>query len=194
MSTEFDAIHEAFDRILPLPEKEWQELAGLLSLKHFPPGDFLIREGQMASHLYFLNRGAIRNYFLKEGKEYTVDFAFPGDFTAAYYSLITREPSPVFIEALAPTETVVLARDALNAYYDRSHHAERVGRLIAEYQYAKRLKREMELLSLTAEQRYARLLAKNPALVGSLSVKHLSSYLGIQPESLSRIRKAYSRN
>jgi CRP-like cAMP-binding protein len=194
MSTAFDAIREAFDRILPVPENEWQDLAGLLTLKHFSPGDFLIREGQTANHLYFLNHGGTRNYFLRDGKEYTVDFAFDGDFTAGYYSLITREPSPVFIEALAPTETGVIALDALHALYDRSHHAERVGRLIAEHQYAKRLKREMELLSLTAEERYARLLAKNPTLVANLSVKHLSSYLGVQPESLSRIRKTYTRN
>jgi CRP-like cAMP-binding protein len=52
----------------------------------------------------------------------------------------------------------------------------------------------MELLSLTAEQRYAKLVERNPALVQGISIKHLSSYLGIQPESLSRIRKQFSRN
>ena len=122
MSTEFDAIRETFDRILPISEEKWQELAGLLTLKPFSAGDFLIREGQTAQHIYFLNHGATRNYFLRDGKEYTVDFVFTGDFTTGYYSLITREPSPVFIEALVPTETVVIVLDALNALYDRSHH------------------------------------------------------------------------
>jgi CRP/FNR family transcriptional regulator, anaerobic regulatory protein len=191
---ELNAIRNAFEQILPLPEKEWQDLSTLLTIKTFPQGSYLIREGQIENHLYFLNHGATRNYFLKDGKEYTVDFAFTGDFVTAYYSLITREPSPIFIELLEVTETVVLERNALNAYYDRFPHAERIGRLIAEHQYAKRLKREMDLLSLTAEERYGQLLAKNPSLVGSLSVKHLSSYLGIQPESLSRIRKQQTRN
>lgn len=191
---EFNAIRQAFERILPLPEKEWQDLSTLLTVKTFPQGNYLIREGQVENHLYFLNHGATRNYFLKNGKEYTVDFVFAGDFVTAYYSLITREPSPIFIELLAPTEAVVIARDALNAYYDRSPHAQKIGRLIAEHQYAKRLKREMDLLSLTAEERYGQLLARNPALVANLSVKHLSSYLGIQPESLSRIRKQQTRN
>lgn len=123
-----------------------------------------------------------------------MDFHFPGDFVTAYYSWITRQPSPIFIELLEDAETVVIERNQLLAYYDRFPHADRIGRLIAEQQYAKRLQREMDLLSLTAEERYGQLLAKNPALVGNLSVKHLSSYLGIQPESLSRIRKAYTRN
>lgn len=192
--TELNAIRNAFERILPLPGKEWQDLSSLLTIKTFPQASYLIREGQIENHLYFLNHGATRNYFLKDGKEYTVDFAFSGDFVTAYYSLITREPSPIFIELLQDTEAVVIERNALNAYYDRNPRAERVGRLIAEHQYARRLKREMDLLSLTAEERYGQLLAKNPTLVGNLSVKHLSSYLGIQPESLSRIRKQYARN
>jgi len=50
---------------------------------------------------------------------------------------------------------------------------------------------EMDLLSLTAEERYARIMRKNPDLINAISVKHLSSYLGIQPESLSRIRKLH---
>jgi len=65
---------------------------------------------------------------------------------------------------------------------------------MAEYQYIKRLKKEMDLLSFTAEERYAHLMQRNPALISNISVKHLSSYLGIQPESLSRIRKLHVRN
>lgn len=194
MPTGLDAIRETFEQILPLPQAAWEDLAGLLRIRAFRQGSFLIREGEVENYLYFLNQGATRNYFLKDGKEYTVDFHFAGDFVTAYYSWITRQPSPIFIELLEDAETVVIERNVLNAYYDRYPHAERIGRLIAEHQYAKRLRREMDLLSLTAEERYGQLLARNPALVGNLSVKHLSSYLGIQPESLSRIRKAYARS
>jgi len=82
----------------------------------------------------------------------------------------------------------------LQSLYARSHHGERIGRLMAEYQYIKRLRREMDLLSRTAEERYAGLLQRAPKLVSNISVKHLSSYLGIQPESLSRIRKQLMGN
>ncbi|WP_315823824.1 hypothetical protein [Paraflavitalea speifideaquila] len=64
---------------------------------------------------------------------------------------------------------------------------------MAEAQYVKRLRKEMDFLSYTAEERYVRLMEKNPQLIQQISVKHLSSYLGIQPESLSRIRKLHAR-
>lgn len=188
------AIRDTFQRILPLPEVVWEDLAAQFSFKNFTKGSFLIREGQVENQLYFLNSGVTRNYFLKDGKEYTVDFAFTGDFVTGYYSWITREPSPIFIELLADAETVVIQRAALDAHYARHPEAEKMGRLIAERQYARRLQREMDLLSLTAEERYRQLVAKNPVLVSGLSVKHLSSYLGIAPESLSRIRKGFARN
>jgi CRP/FNR family transcriptional regulator, anaerobic regulatory protein len=192
--TEFNAIYAAINRILPLTENEWNDFAGRLTLKSFNKGDYLIREGQVENYIFFLNRGATRNYFIKDGKEFTVDFHFEGDFVTAYYSFITREPSAIFIELLEDAEAVAIAFSSLQEFYSQYHHGERIGRLIAEYQYVKRLRKEMDLLSLTAEERYIKLMEKNPALISGISVKHLSSYLGIQPESLSRIRKLHARN
>ena len=186
---EFQQLQHALNHFLPLPSAEWTDFSKILTTKHYQKGDYLIREGQVENHIYFLNSGATRNYFLKEGKEFTVDFQFAGDFVTAYYSLITREPSSVFIELLEDTEAVAIPAKSLNEFYARYHNGEKIGRLMAEYQYVKRLRKEMDLLSRTAEERYADLLQKNPALVRNISVKHLSSYLGIAPESLSRIRK-----
>ena len=191
---EFLKIKAALDHLSPVPELEWNELLSELVVKHFRKGEYLVKAGQVENHIYFLNKGATRNYFLKDGKDFTVDFHFEGSFVTAYYSFITREPSSVYIELLEDAETVVIAHDVLHRFYKKYHHGEKIGRLIAESQYVKRLRREMELLSLTAEERYASLMKKNPALVGNISVKHLSSYLGVQPESLSRIRKQFTGN
>jgi CRP-like cAMP-binding protein len=189
-----DNIKQAFFQLHPISEDEWNDFSGKLLLKNFCKGDFLIREGQVENYIYFLNKGATRHYFIKDGKEFTVDFLFEGDFVTAYYSFITREPSPVFIELLEDAEVVAIHYQSLQAFYSNHPNGEKVGRLIAESQYVKRLRKEMDLLSLTAEERYAALMKKNPELVRNISVKHLSSYLGIHPESLSRIRKLYVRN
>jgi CRP-like cAMP-binding protein len=187
-------MRDALGRAVYLPEEEWRVFQESLRLKRFRQGQALIGEGQVENQLRFLTEGATRSFFFKDGKEFTVDFQFAGDFVSAYYSFITRKPSPVTIEALTDTEAVHIDYDALQAFYRRFPIGERTGRLMAEHQYAKRLKREMDLLSLTALERYKELLEKNPTLVRDLSVKHLSSYLGIQPESLSRIRKALAGN
>src|ERR1700677_1245326 len=93
-----DQIKKAIFQLHPLTETEWIDFSAKLLPKTFIKGDFLIREGQVENYVYFLNKGATRHYFLRDGKEFTVDFQFEGDFVTAYYSFITREPSPVFIE------------------------------------------------------------------------------------------------
>ena len=194
MTNDFLKIKQAIDRFQHLEETEWEEFSEKLELKKIKKDDFLIREGQVENHIYFINKGATRNFFIKDGKDYTVDFQFTDEFVTAYYSLITREPTSVFIELLEDSELVAISVKFLNEFYARYHNGEKIGRLIAEYQYIKRLRKEMDLLSLTAEERYAGLMQRNPALIQNISVKHLASYLGIQPESLSRIRNLHSRN
>jgi CRP-like cAMP-binding protein len=188
-----EKMRRALASIATTTEGEWQSFAASIELKTFAKGTFLCRGGQVENYIYFLNRGATRHYFLKESKELTVDFHFEGSFVSAYYSFLSRQPSPIWIEALAEVEACAIHHQPLHRYYDQYKAGERMGRLIAELQYTRRLQREIELLSMTAEERYARLMDQNPQLVSSLSVKHLSSYLGIHPESLSRIRKQYAR-
>jgi len=187
-------LRNAINKLQPLTENEWTDFAQKLIIETYPKGHFLIQAGQIEHYIYFINSGATRNYFTRGDKEYTVEFHFANEFVTAFYSLITREPGTVNIELLENTEVVVIAYNDLLAFYNRHHHGERIGRLIAEYQYARRLRKEMDLLALSAEERYAQLMSRNPELIQNLSVKHLSSYLGIQPESLSRIRKLYARN
>jgi len=191
---DFSQIQQAIYQLQPLDAAEWDDFSGKLLVKQYHKGDFLVREGQVENFIYFLNSGATRHYFIRDGKEFTVDFQFRGDFVTAYYSLITREPSAVFIELLEDAEVIAIPLKFLNEFYGKYHHGEKIGLLMAEYQYVKRLRKEMDLLSRTAEERYAALMQRNPALIQQISVKHLSSYLGIQPESLSRIRKQHSRN
>ena len=192
--SEFSRLKQAIYKFNPLYETEWDDFAATLILKDLKKGDFLIRQGQVENFIYFLNKGATRNYFVKDDKEFTVDFQFQGDFVTAYYSLITREPSAIAIELLEDAEVVAIPLAVLHAFYAKHHNGEKVGRLIAEYQYIKRLRREMDLLSRTAEERYTELMERNPVLIQQVSVKHLSSYLGIHPESLSRIRKQQARD
>lgn len=190
----YQNIKQAINSFFPLPEAEWEAFSQLLIVKEYAKGDFLTRAGQQEQYIYYVYSGATRNYFSKDGKEYTVDFHFAGDFVTAFYSLIMGLPSPVSIELLEDSVVAAIPYYKLEEFYKSSFAGATIGRKIAEMQYALRLKKEMDLLSLTAEERYAQLMEKNSVLVGSISVKHLSGYLGIQPESLSRIRKLYARN
>ena len=194
MSNHLEKIKEKIMQFSSLPEDEWEAFSDRLVIKKFKRGDFLVAQGQVENYMYFLNSGSTRNYFLHDGNEFTIDFHFGGDFVSGFYSFITRDPSYVTIELLEDSETVAISYTDLHHFYRNFHNGERTGRLITEMQYARRLRKEMDLLALTADERYAQLIERNPRLVNEISVKHLSSYLGIQPESLSRIRKRFARN
>ncbi|HYH14109.1 MAG TPA: Crp/Fnr family transcriptional regulator [Flavisolibacter sp.] len=186
-------VREALSQFAPSSDEEWDLFSNNLKNQSIDKGNYVIKEGQVENYIYFIQEGVTRSYFTKEGKEFTVDFHFANEFVSSYFSFLTREPSRVSIEVLEPVVLYKVHHHFLQEFYKQYHHAERIGRLIAEFQYIKRLRREMDLLSLTAEERYAQLMQRSPHLVNQISIKHLSSYLGIQPESLSRIRKAYSR-
>lgn len=189
----FFRLKQAVTTIAPLNPEEWNDFTEVIIPKTFRKGEYLCREGQVENFIYFLDKGATRHYFQRDGKEFTVDFHFEGEFVTAFYSFLTRKPSPITTIAIEDTEAFLIPYEQLHEFYDRHRAGERIGRRMAEYQYIRRLEREMALLSLTAEERYQQLVQRNPKLVQQISVKHLSTYLGIQPESLSRIRKQYGK-
>lgn len=187
-------LRRALAQFSEIPDPAWAGFSEKLLFSSYKKGEFLCREGQTEHFIFFLLKGATRNYFSKDGKEYTVDFHFEGDMLTAYYSFLTRRPSPIALEVMEDVDAILIPREHLLSFYEQHKTGEKIGRLIAEMQYIRRLDREMELLADSAEERYARLIQRNPRLVQSISVKHLSSYLGIQPESLSRIRKQFGKS
>jgi CRP/FNR family transcriptional regulator, anaerobic regulatory protein len=191
---DFLKIKQVLFHFHPLSENEWNDFSDKLQLKTALKGQLLLQEGQVENTIRFLLKGATRHYFINKGEEYTLDFHFEGDFITAYYSFINREPSSVYIEVLEHSEMIIIDYLALQEFYKCYHNGDKIGRLFAEFQYSKRLKKEMDFLALNAQQLYADLMLKNPDLIAGISVKHMASYLGIKPESLSRIRKIYQKN
>ncbi|MFP9115480.1 Crp/Fnr family transcriptional regulator [Flavobacterium sp. RHBU_3] len=184
-------LRKAIENYFPIDEEAWSLLEPTLEITKIKKGSQLVKEGETEDSIYFLVSGITRNFFIRNDKEYTIEFHFQGEFVTGYYSIITGEPSIITVETLTDTEVVLFPFDIIRSNYLENVKAANFGRIIAEVQYTKRLKKEMDLLSLTAEERYSKLLQQRPELVKKISVKHLSSYLGIQPESLSRIRKSY---
>jgi CRP-like cAMP-binding protein len=150
---------------------------------------YLLRSGQVEQYVYFIISGVSRLFFEKESREICVDFGFEGQLISSYLSFLTREPSQINIQALTPMLLLRLHHRHVQELFGASKENERFGRAIAERIYVAKLKREMMLLSLTAEEKYRYLLNKHPSIIQQVPVKDIASYLGIHSESLSRIRK-----
>lgn len=152
----------------------------------------LFEPGQPEDALYYMREGVVKAVFLEEsGAERVVRFFFAPEFVTEYPALVAGAPGRFALVAVSDLSLVRIPSEQLYALYDRSHAFERIGRLVAEQEFAEALAREMDFLLLTPEARYLKLARERPEYVAALPVKDLAAYLGIRPESLSRIRARY---
>jgi len=171
----------------------WPHFAPLLHEVSFEAGAYLTAAGRVANAIFFITSGIVRVFARLQDKEYSLDFAFPGMFSTAYASFISQSPSEVNLQAITPVSSFAFYYEDLQQLYSAHHGAEKMGRLIAEQQYLRKYRRELSFLQHTAQERYLQLLEQHPEVIQHIPVKYIASYLGIAPESLSRIRKQLRR-
>lgn len=158
---------------------------------HFKKGDCFVREGEICHKIGFLISGIARVYHIANDKEYTSYFNFPGRnrMVASFESFLTRTPSKETIHFLEEAHLVVISRDKLYSLYQQSAVFSELGRKLAEDNYILAMERIFSLQHDTAQERYLKLLESYPDLMNFVPHHYVASYLGITPESLSRIRK-----
>lgn len=150
--------------------------------------DFLVAEGKICRHLYFLQHGALRGFYNLDGKEVTHWFAFEDDFVTSFHSFITQEPSVENIQLLEGSILWGISKSNLDALMNQYHELERLVRIAYEKYYLRLEERFVNAHFKTATERYQNLLLQTPSLVSRVSLGHIASYLGISQETLSRIR------
>jgi CRP-like cAMP-binding protein len=160
-----------------------------VSLKKYT---FYLKEGQVCKNMVIVYKGGLRYFSRGEKGDYTIGFAFEGEWIGDYESFLLQIPSPDFIEALEDCELFTLSYADMQALYQHSQRFERFGRIIAEKLFIDVAKSKRNLMIQSAEDRYLELLATQPHIFERLPQHLIASYLGIQPQSLSRIRAKIS--
>lgn len=175
-----------------MDEKDLQQFIKLLKVKTYKSGETILRKGQRDQELSFLNKGVVRFYVKKNSSEVTFDFIFSGTFYCHYDSFYSKKPTQFYSEALTDIEVLSISSNQLNALFATCAFAENLTRLALEKLLEKKLNRELSLLTNTPAERYLKLLQEQPKLLQQIPQKYLATYLGIVPETLSRIRKRIS--
>jgi len=180
-------LKEHFKRIMG---DEFDESSLVLhpAIQKFAKGQVLVEAGKLQSNFYFLKQGIVE-VTIPGKKEWIYDFFFPNSVIGAYSSLLTGRPSRIAITAIEDCEVEAYAWFELKKQYATSIGANQLGRFITEQIFLLHSKREIDFLSKSAEQRYIELLQFQPDLILKIPVHRIARYLGIHPESLSRIRK-----
>lgn len=166
------------------------ELVSLCQIKRFKKGDFLLRQGEKCTHSFFVEKGLLRQYSIDDkGKEHIIQFAPERWFMTDRESVFFDQPSVYFIQALENTDAVEINDDFL---LELSKHnptfLEFNTRLL--HNHIRHLqKRISQLLGASAEERYLDFVKIYPDILLRVPQTQVASYLGITPESLSRVRK-----
>jgi CRP-like cAMP-binding protein len=151
--------------------------------------DFILAPGKTEKHLYYIISGAVGSFIEHDGEEICIGFHTKGHFFSEYSSFITQEVSRSFSKAFVPTKLAKIGYEVLHEAYKTSIDHQRIGRHISEKLYLILQERNLDLLSLSAEERYLKFLKTRPEDIRQIPLKYIASYLGITPVSLSRIRK-----
>jgi CRP-like cAMP-binding protein len=180
-------------RIVEVDDAVMDRLMGALVPATLAKGEVLLQDGQICEHVWFIGRGLVRAYFLKDGEEVTQQFFFEGSYTTDYESFLTRRPTQLYLQTLEPALLLALHREAMQELYAADPGAERMGRRIAEEIFLAVSRRNRSFLLDSAEQRYLDLMRERPKVMQRVPQRHIASYLGVKPESLSRIRARVAR-
>ena len=180
----------ALTRFVPLNDEDWGLLTPYVTYRNLAKGEHWITEGKKEQYLGFILEGNMRHYYIRNGEEKTTYFYFENHLTGSYFSALNGAASLVAIEALTDCRLLSFPYKVLVSLYDESHAWERFGRILAEYLALGLEERMTELLMLSPEERYIKLIEGNKKkIIERIPQHYIANYLGITPVSLSRIRK-----
>ena len=179
---------DILDGFYPLSPETKADLARHISTRQVRKGEMILEFGSVCDHIYFVNRGVIRIFYYKEGKEITEWLADEKQFFFSIVSYFEDRPSRLIIEAIEDCEIIQLPKEGLESL--KRSNLEVANLIIGFYSTSLILsQKRMESLQFeSASKRYQNLLREHPNLVGKVPLQHVASFLGITQETLSRIR------
>lgn len=178
-----------FSQIRPLTQEEIDGIVATLTIKTFPKGTILLKEGAVSMEAYFVLTGCVRQYFLVEGEEKTNNFFSEGQWVISVNSMTNNQPSTHFLECCDESTLVVGNREKEEALYRQFPKLETVSRRVMEKVFAEQQELSGSYFTDSPEERYLKLVQTRPELLQRIPQYMIASYIGVKPESLSRIRK-----
>lgn len=182
-------IKEYYEKILELQEQEWEFIASHFTKRVFEKNQIITRQGETENYLSFVETGIVRFYTPVQDNELTFNFSFDKEFTCAYDSFLTQTPSEYELQALTQSVVWQISYDDLQKVYTQTTAGNHLGRFASEKLFLAKSRRELSLLKHSAKERYLNLFKEQPEVLKFIPLKYIASYIGITPQSLSRIRR-----
>ncbi len=177
---------------MPLSEKEIAAIDATMQMKVFKKGTTLLHEGQTSSEVYFVLDGVVRQYFLVEGQEKTTDFFVDEQWVVSLHNINPNKPSAHYLECCIDCTLLVGNSEKGEDLYKKFPNLETVSRKLMERVFTEQQEKIEAFAINTPTIRYENLLKSRQDLFQRIPQYQIASYIGVTPESLSRIRKRIS--
>lgn len=171
---------------------EINTVKSLFEERYYKKGDFYLEEGQICKQVGFVAEGLFRYYINQDGEEKTYAFSQENNYVCNYESFLSQSPSSKIIHALEDCAVLVISHENLQLFYSNISQGERFGRIAIEAVFLELLENLTSFYTETPELRYERFVKKHTDLQQRISQYHIASFIGVKPQSLSRIRKRIS--
>ena len=184
-----DVLVDTLKKLINISEQEIPLVRDTFILKHLKKGEHFLTEGNVCRQAALISKGLVRYYINDDGNEGTYYFGAEGDFMCDYESFLPQRPSNKNIQALEDTSLFSINLDGLQYLYANLREGERFGRLAIEMVFVTVLQQLTSFYRDSPEQRYQNFVRAYAGISQRVPQYYIASYIGIKPQSVSRIRK-----
>jgi len=181
-------LQEYLRKEFQFTDQQIADISECFTLKSFKKKEFFLKQGQHCKSIAFIENGSFLYYQNLDGEEKVCDFAFETDWITQYKSLLNNTPSDTNIMALSAAQIYIMNMDKMRTISSSIPKVQLMRSTMAEQYFTKSNQRATNLATLDAKGRYEALLKDIPTIHQRVPQYYIASYLGIKPQSLSRIR------
>jgi len=188
-SADIELIQNAFG-LIDFSKDDYSEFYEMWSECEFNRGEIITDIGQIERSFYIVRKGVqVVSVLDKNGTQKVIGFSFDGSFSGIYDSYLHKKPTKYILTSLTPSKLLRLKYEDYISLFDKYPSFDRWGRIAHQELLIGRVNREIELITMSANERFEKFMARCPEPLKTIPQKYLASYLNMTPETFSRLRK-----
>jgi len=190
----YSKLLDLINRITALEDKERDLIKNSFKPLQLTKGDFFLESGKINKHVGFLHKGLVRYFVYKDEEESTFEFTKEGEFIADYQSFNNKTKSVQNIQAIEDCEILIINYNDVQSIFNSTKKGNLIGRHIIEHRFDVMVNQLLAIYMQNHEERYQSFVKQYSDLSQRIPQYLIASYVGVKPESLSRIRKRFTKN